>query len=118
MMFMLHSQKLICLKDNFNLHQIIKSPTHNYIYKFKNSDVFLCNTHISPICSGVLHTLFSDHFIIYAVIAGNKPILLPNVVITRNYNKFVYDSFIHDLHSSDIFKSVFKCNDVFHARST
>ena len=66
----------------------------------------MCNTHISPICSGALHTSFSDHFTIYAVIAGNNPILLPNVVINRNYNKFV-----------DIFKSVFLYNDVFHAWS-
>ena len=86
------------LEDSYDLCQIIRSPTRVTPDTSTLLDVIMCTSHLLPVVSNVYHVTLSDHFAVYCVIKTQKNKQPPLMVRTRNYKRFKYDAFIHDLH--------------------
>ena len=108
-----HAHPLIInLEEYFQLNQLIRLPTRQAGNSNSLLDVILCSDHLKTSNVGVVQSSFSDHYPIFAVFNLKKPILEQQIVSSRNFNNFVYDNFIHDLHISNVFKNILALDDI------
>lgn len=83
--------------SSVNMKQLITEPTRVTPTSETLIDVIMTPNSALATDSGVVETLISDHYLVYAILNFKAPKPLPSYVISRSYKNYESESFVNDL---------------------